>query len=216
MMRYFIISITLLSLSFDAAGAMTSAVSGDALDAGLSDDTQVAGSPAVTAAPLTPPVTTVRVVAPPTGPAPERVQSANPLWAIPLAQLSATRERPIFSPSRRPPPSAVAAEPAIVKAPVVRKKEPEAPQLVLVGTIASEEEGFGIFLDQSTKGALRLKLGEDYQGWKLQAIRGREVTMEKDQQAAVLTLPQPGAAHPGGDVRLLPVSAEKNLSTARR
>jgi hypothetical protein len=99
---------------------------------------------------------------------------------------------------------------------VVRKKEPEAPQLVLVGTIASEEEGFGIFLDQSTKGALRLKLGEDYQGWKLQAIRGREVTMEKDQQAAVLALPEPGAAHPGGDVRLLPVSAEKNLSTARR
>lgn len=215
-MRYFIISITLLSLSFDAAGAMTSAVSGDALDAGLSDDTQVAGSPAVTAVPLTPPVTTVRVVAPPTGPAPERVQSANPLWAIPLAQLSATRERPIFSPSRRPPPSAVAAEPVIVKAPVVRKKEPEAPQLVLVGTIASEEEGFGIFLDQSTKGALRLKLGEDYQGWKLQAIRGREVTMEKDQQAAVLTLPRPGAAQPGGDVRLLPASAEKNLSTARR
>jgi general secretion pathway protein N len=215
MMRYFIISITLLSLSFDAAGAMTSAVSGDALDAGLSDDTQVAGSPAITAAPLTPPVTTVRVVAQPTGPAPERVQSANPLWAIPLAQLSATRERPIFSPSRRPPPSAVAAEPAIVKAPVVRKKEPEAPQLVLVGTIASEEEGFGIFLDQSTKGALRLKIGEDYQGWKLLVIRGPEVTMEKDQQTAVLTLPQPGAAHPGGEVRLLPANAEQ-ISSARR
>jgi hypothetical protein len=216
-MRYFIIGITLLSLSLDVAGATTSAVSGDALDADLSDDAQAAGSrsPLVTAAPLTPPVTTVRV-APPTASAPERAQSANPLWEIPLARLSATRERPIFSPSRRPPPSAVAAEPAIVKAPVVRKKEPEAPQFVLVGTIASEEEGFGIFLDQSTKGALRLKVGEDYQGWKLRAIRGREVTMEKDQQAAVLALPQPGAAHPGGEVRLLPASAEKTSSTARR
>ena len=162
-MRYFIIGITLLSLSLDVAGATTSAVSGDALDADLSDDAQAAGSrsPLVTAAPLTPPVTTVRV-APPTASAPERAQSANPLWEIPLARLSATRERPIFSPSRRPPPSAVAAEPAIVKAPVARKKEPEAPQLVLVGTIASDEEGFGIFLDQSTKGALRLKIGEDY------------------------------------------------------
>jgi hypothetical protein len=203
-----------LSLSLDVASATTSAVSGDALDAGLSDDVHSAESPGVTAVPPTPPVTTVRVVAPPTGPAPERVQSANPLWAVPLAQLSATRERPIFSPSRRPPPSAVAAEPAIVKT-VVRKKEPEAPQFVLVGTIASDEEGFGIFLDQSTKGALRLKVGEDYQGWKLQAIRGREVTMEKDQQAAVLALPQPGAAHPGGEVRLLPASAEKT-SAARR
>jgi general secretion pathway protein N len=216
-MRYFIIGITLLSLSLDVAGATTSAVSDNALDADLSDDAQAAGSrsPLVTAAPLTPPVTTVRV-APPTASAPERAQSANPLWEIPLARLSATRERPIFSPSRRPPPSAVAAEPAIVKTPVVRKKEPEAPQLVLVGTIASEEEGFGIFLDQSTKGALRLKVGEDYQGWKLRAIRGREVTMEKDQQAAVLALPQPGAAHPGGEVRLLPPSAEKPSSTARR
>jgi hypothetical protein len=211
MMRHFIIGFTLLSLSLDVAGATTSSVSGDALDAGLSDVGQAAGSLAVTAVPLTPPVTTVRIVAPPTGPAPERAQSANPLWAIPLAQLSATRERPIFSPSRRPPPSA-AAETSIVKAPAVRKKEPEAPQLALVGTITSEEEGFGIFLDQSTKGALRLKVGEDYQGWKLRAIRGREVTMEKDQQAAVLTLPQPGAPHPGGEVRLLPVSADTTSS----
>ncbi len=210
-MRQLIIGIALLSLSLDVAGATTSASSGDALDADLSNDSQAARS-----APLVPQVTTVRVVAPPTGRAPERVQSANPLWAIPLTQLSATRERPIFSPSRRPPPSAVAAEPAIVKTAVVRKKEPEAPQFALVGTIASDEEGFGIFLDQSTKGALRLKIGEDYQGWKLRAINGREVTMEKDQQAAVLTLPQPGAAHPGGEVRLLPASAEKPSSAARR
>jgi hypothetical protein len=215
-MRYFIIGITLLSLSLDVAGATTSAVSGDALDADLSDDALAAGSPLITAVPLTPPITTVRVVAPPTASAPERAQSANPLWAIPLARLSATRERPIFSPSRRPPPSAVAAEPAIVKAPVVRKKEPEAPQFALVGTIASDEEGFGIFLDQSTKGALRLKIGEDYQGWKLRAIRGREVTMEKDQQAAVLALPQPGAPHPGGEVRLLPASADNTSPAARR
>jgi hypothetical protein len=216
MMRRFIICVTLLSLSLPGAGATTSTVSNDALDAGLPDDARAAGSPAVTAAPVVPPVTIVRAVAPPTGPAPERVLSANPLWAIPLAQLSATRERPIFSPSRRPPPAAIAAEPTIVRAPTVRKKEPETPQLALVGTIASGEEGFGIFLDQSTKGALRLRVGEDYQGWKLRAIRGREVTMEKDQQAAVLTLPQPGDAHPGGEVRLLPASAEKTSLAGRR
>jgi general secretion pathway protein N len=216
MMRHFIIGVTLLSLSLHGAGATTSTASDNALDAGLPDDAQAAGSPAVTAAPAPPPVTTVRVVAPSTGPAPERALSANPLWAIPLAQLSATRERPIFSPSRRPPPAAVAAEPTIAKAPTVRKKEPEAPPLALVGTIASDEEGFGIFLDQSTKVALRLKVGEDYQGWKLRVIRGREVTMEKDQQAAVLTLPQPGTAHPGGEVRLLPASADKTPLAGRR
>ena len=41
-MRRFITGVTLLLLSLHGAGAMTSAVSGDALDAGLSDDTQAA------------------------------------------------------------------------------------------------------------------------------------------------------------------------------
>jgi hypothetical protein len=199
MMRNLIISATLLSLSLHGAGAATSAASDDALDGGLSDDTRAAGSPAVIAIPVAPPVTTVRVVAPP--PAPERALSANPLWAIPLAQLSATRERPIFSPSRRPPPAAVAAEPAIVKAPTVRKKGPETPPLALVGTIASAEEGFGIFLDQSTKAAIRLKVGEDYQGWKLRSVQGRETALEKDQQVVTLALPQPAFGQPSLEVR---------------
>jgi len=76
--------------------------------------------------------------------------------------------------------------------------------------------GFGIFLDQSTKTALRLKVGEDYQGWKLRTIHGREVTMEKDQQAAVLTLPPPGAGQSAGEVRLLPASALKMPSAPHR
>jgi general secretion pathway protein N len=209
MMSNFFIGAALLLLSLHAAAAAKSTGSDDVLDAGLPDDARAAGSPAVTAVPAVPPVTAVRVVAPPTVAPAERALSANPLWAIPLTQLSTTRERPIFSPSRRPPPAAVAAESTIVKAPAVRKREPEVPQLALVGTIASDEEGFGIFLDQSTKGALRLKVGEEYQGWKLRAIRGREVTMEKDQRAAVLTLPPLGAAQPGGEVRLLPASAER-------
>ena len=200
-MRRFITGVTLLLLSLHGAGAMTSAVSGDALDAGLSDDAQAAGSPVIAAVPVMPPVTTVRVVTPPAEPAQERALSANPLWAIPLAQLSATRERPIFSPSRRPPPAAVAAEPAIVKAPTVRKKGPETPPLALVGTIASDEEGFGIFLDQSTKAAIRLKVGEDYQGWKLRSVQGRETALEKDQQVVTLALPQPALGQPSIEVR---------------
>jgi general secretion pathway protein N len=120
-------------------------------------------------------------------------------------QLSGTRDRPIFSPSRRPP-AAIAAEPPVV-APPLRPKEIEPPQLSLVGTLASDDEGFGIFIEQSTKAALRLKVGEDYQGWKLLMIQGREVTMEKDHQAAVLTLPQLGDSQSSGEVRLVPVRA---------
>ena len=63
------------------------------------------------------------------------------------------------------------------------------------------------FIDQSTKAALRLRIGEDHQGWKLTTIHGREVTMEKDKQAAVLTLPKPGGEQSSGEVHLVPVSA---------
>jgi general secretion pathway protein N len=126
----------------------------------------------------------------------EHPPSANPLWAIPLAILSNTRERPIFSPSRRPPPPAAASAP-VPKAPLLQPARAERPQLSLVGTIISEDRSFGIFVDQSTKAALRLRIGEDYQGWKLRSVQGRKATLERDQQTAVLSLPQPGTSANG-------------------
>jgi hypothetical protein len=146
---------------------------------------------------------------------PQRTLSANPLWGVPLTQLSGTRDRPIFSPSRRPPPVAAAADPTPVRPPPPRKKEIEPPPLSLVGTIASDDESYGIFLDESTKVALRLRVGDDYQGWRLRAIQGREVTIEKDQQGAVLTLPEPGGPS-SGEVRLIPMTASKMPVTRER
>jgi hypothetical protein len=125
---------------------------------------------------------------------PERVKSGSPLWAIPLATLTTTRERPIFSPSRRPPP-AVAPVP-LVAAPQQRPKpvEIKRPQLALVGTIAGPEQSVGIFVDQTTKAALRLKIGDEYQSWRLRAVAPREVTLEDREQTMVLRLPAPGAS----------------------
>jgi len=138
----------------------------------------------------------VIVVRPPEAPppAPERALSPNPLWEIPLSSLSITRERPIFSPSRRsPPPVVAAAPPPSAPPPPPKPLRVERPQLSLVGTVGGEEESFGIFVDQTTKAALRLKIGDDYQGWKLLAVQGREATLQRDQETATLSLPQPGA-----------------------
>src|SRR5260370_10974714 len=108
-----------------------------------------------------------QAVEPSLAPMQGRALSGNPLWAIPLTALSGTRERPIFSPSRRPPAPAVALAPVVKPAPVAPKpKDPERPKFTLVGTVAADREKLGIFLDQSTKAALRLKMGDDYQGWK--------------------------------------------------
>jgi hypothetical protein len=186
MMRKLAIGITLLVLSVRGGESVSiSAVSNGSLDA---DSTQVA--------PPTNPAASVQAVVPPpaaVAPASERALSANPLWAIPLAQLPNTRDRPIFSPSRRPPPPAVAPAAVPKVAAVAKPREPERPQVSLVGTIASDDEGFGIFLDQSTKAVFRLRVGEDYQGWKLRSVQGREAVLEKDQQVVPLALPQPSA-----------------------
>lgn len=196
-----------------AAPVPTLALSTDPMDIDLSDDASVSGLPASARGDIAAPAPIVPV-APPKAVAPvqPRTLSANPLWAIPVSQLPVTRDRPIFSPSRRPPPQAVAAEP-VAEAPRAPPPphEPERPDLALIGTIASGDEGFGIFLDQSTKTPLRLKVGEDYQGWKLRSVRGREATLEKDQQAAVMTLPQPDGTQPG-EIHLMPVSAVRRIS----
>ena len=199
-----------LVLSLQVAAATTTAITTDTLDAGLAEETRLSGP--ATSSPAEP-VTSVRIA--PT-PALEQPLSANPLWAIPLTKLSGTRDRPIFSPSRRPPPPVLASEPApVLPPPPPRRKEPEAPPLSLVGTIASDEESFGIFLDHATKQALRLKVGEDYQGWKLRTIHGRQVTMEKDAQVAVLTLPPPGGQS-NGEVQLIPVSINEQPPRSAR
>jgi hypothetical protein len=202
MMLRLAIGILLLTSSAHAA-ALTSLAVADPLDASEAGDAR-AGSPAapaIWAHPAAP--AQVQVVTAPAAPAPlpERALSANPLWAIPLTALSGTRDRPIFSSSRRPPPPAVAPAATTTAAAAPKPREPERPQLSLVGTIASGDEGFGIFLDQSTRAALRLKVGEDYEGWRLRSVQGREATLEKDQQAVTLALPQPGVGQGVSEVR---------------
>ena len=144
-------------------------------------------------------------------PAPERARSANPLWAIPLATLSSTRERPIFSPSRRPPPPPVAAVTVAPPPPPPKSPRAERPLLSLVGTIvADDDQSFGIFLDQTTRASLRLKIGEDHLGWKLRSVHGREATFERDQQITILSIPLP-FDDPAGQTTRIPTENAMNL-----
>jgi hypothetical protein len=136
----------------------------------------------------------------PNAPAAERTLSANPLWEMPLKQFSVTRERPIFLPSRRPPtpPASIV---TVAKVVVPKPKEPEQPQLSLVGTISGDDAKFGIFVDQATKNVLRLKVGEDFQGWQLRSVQAREASFQKNQLTFVVALPQPGLSQPSIAVR---------------
>ena len=76
--------------------------------------------------------------------------------------------------------------------------EPEKPNLVLVGTIVGDANSFGIFIDQTNRTALRLKLGEQHEGWTLRSVQKREAMLVKDQQIAVVAMPEPGQANDAG------------------
>jgi general secretion pathway protein N len=119
-------------------------------------------------------------------------QSANPLWDVPISALSATRDRPIFSASRRPPP--VAAPVIAVRAPPPppRPPEPERPTLQLVGTVIGDDESFGIFVDESSQASLRLRVGAAHEGWVLQSLGRREALLQKAPEAVTLQMPQLG------------------------
>jgi general secretion pathway protein N len=135
--------------------------------------------------------------APPRAPERPSDPTGNPLWAIPLSNLTATRERPLFTPSRRPPaPPAVAGPVAAAPPPPPPSAEPERPTLALVGAIASESEGFAVFLDLASNSVVRLRVGQDHEGWVLRSVRGREATLEKNQHTTTLALPAPGEQPP--------------------
>jgi general secretion pathway protein N len=123
--------------------------------------------------------------------------SANPLWATPLSTLTATRARPLFTPSRRPP-----APPVVASAPVAAPRPPppppplvpQHPNLMLVGTVAGENEGVAVFIDTTTRDTVRLRTGEGHGGWILQSVEHSAVTLQKGEQTETLAMPRAGGA----------------------
>ncbi|MEP9356803.1 hypothetical protein ABLE93_25050 [Xanthobacter sp. KR7-65] len=116
----------------------------------------------------------------------------NPLWDIPLETLQASRERPLFSPSRRPPEPVVALAPAPQP---LRQQEVRAPELrlTLVGTAVRGGEGFGIFLDATTNTVVHLKPGSMHDGWQLVALDMRQARLRNGGTTRTLSLPDHGA-----------------------
>lgn len=120
--------------------------------------------------------------------------SGNPLWSIPLGELRATLDRPIFSPSRRPVvPTRIAPQPQEVAPPL--QLPPPAPDepvnLVLIGTVANGVESIAVFVDPATRNAIRLRVGEAYNGWVLREIHGRDASMEKGDRIEPVSMPRP-------------------------
>ncbi len=117
---------------------------------------------------------------------------ANPLWAIPLSALTATRTRPLFTPSRRPPAPVVASAPVVAPPPPPPPPAgPQHPNLTLVGTVAGVNEGVAVFIDTTSRDTVRLRTGQGHSGWILQSVERRTATLQKGDQTETLALPRP-------------------------
>jgi general secretion pathway protein N len=61
----------------------------------------------------------------------------------------------------------------------------------LVGTVAQEQGGIGVFLDAADKSVVRLKAGENHKGWTLRDVGRRAVVLTKGFTVVELALPTP-------------------------
>lgn len=119
---------------------------------------------------------------------------AGVLAGIPLDTLRATRERPLFVPSRRPPeapPQPVAVEPLAPPPPPVAVQDPP-PRFTLLGIIRSPRQGgAAVVLDDTDHTSFNLKLGDDRRGWVVKSIDGTVVTLRNGERTLALTYPEP-------------------------
>jgi len=109
---------------------------------------------------------------------------ANPLQAQSLDRLSATRDRPLFSPTRRPVPPP---PPPVVRAPEVVPPPPP-PNVTVVGIVLDGEGARAIVRAGMGRKFERVQIGDDIGGWKVSQIEGRRLVLSLDDRHATFTL----------------------------
>jgi hypothetical protein len=135
---------------------------------------------------------------------PATTRPASPLDAYPLDRLSATRERPLFSPSRRPP--ARPSTPIIAAAP-----PPPPPKLILFGIVMDSDEARAVVGVGTADKTRRVRIGDDIGGWKVTQIEERQLVLSLDNRSATFTLFSGRHAGPGeGQPLSAPVRRQKD------
>jgi general secretion pathway protein N len=109
---------------------------------------------------------------------------------IDLALLEATRDRPLFSESRRPPqpppePSRPEPAPVVAMAPA---PTPMPPSLRLIGLVTMGETRVALVEDGTTGEILRLSPGATIDEWTMTIVDDRTIAFARDGEAARFAL----------------------------
>jgi hypothetical protein len=118
---------------------------------------------------------------------PEGVHSgalANPLQVQSLDRLSATRDRPLFSPSRRPVPPP---PPPIERVPEAAPPPPP-PNIAVLGIVVDGEGARAMVRSGMKMKVERVQIGDDVGGWKVSEIEGRRLVLVLDGRSATFNL----------------------------
>ncbi len=126
---------------------------------------------------------------------------ANPVAAaLDIDALNATRDRPLFTPSRTGP-QAPAVEELPTRDFVEEVPLPMPPQVRLVGLMMIGDGGIALLRDENTGAVVRLREGEDYDGWAMHVVDDRSVTLSRDGEEHVMAMLVPGAPAPRPDMQ---------------
>ena len=105
----------------------------------------------------------------------------SPLAAQPLDRMSNTRDRPLFSPIRRPP----APPPVVAVAP---PPPPPPPDVALLGVVIDGEKARAVVRQVQRRKFCAWEIGDDISGWKVGQIKGRQLVLLLDDRTATFTM----------------------------
>jgi general secretion pathway protein N len=101
-----------------------------------------------------------------------------------LDDLRQTRERPLFSATRRPPPKidlSQAATPAPPPPPIVP------PAVTLIGVVLGAKDRAVIVQEKSAAKPVRVTVGDNIDGWRVDSITSRSFVLKDGDRAVTLT-----------------------------
>ena len=120
------------------------------------------------------------------------VLSAFALTASSAAQiyqeLDATRSRPLFAPTRRPPPAVPESTADIAPS---APNDPR-PNVEVRGIIVGDNRRIAIIQRPAGAQTMRVAVGGEVDGWTVTDIRRRGIVLQRDSRTITLVMPEPG------------------------
>jgi hypothetical protein len=125
---------------------------------------------------------------------PSQVSNAtNPIARYSLDELAATRDRPLFSPKRRP--TQILQQPVpVVSAPTI----PPAPQVKLLGVVLDGNKTHVLVQIPPRPETIRLRIGDDVMGWKITRIEPQQVVIALADRVVTFSLFRSGQSNQAG------------------